>query len=281
METVVFFAVLLAALLHAGWNALVKVGLDRFMTVSLISLSSGVLSVCALPFVDIPIAAAWPWLITSTFLHTGYKLFLIQAYKSGDLGQVYPIARGSAPLLTTVIMMVAFGEHISIEALCGIALLIAGVWLMSVLGGRNLEKLERRAVAYALGTSVFIAAYTITDGMGARINGSAHGYAIWLFFIDATWMVLILLWVRGVRGFDTLAPFWRSGLSGGAMSFGAYWIATWAMTQAPIALVAALRESSVLFATVISALILKEPLSRWRVAAALTIVCGIAIAKIG
>src|SRR5690606_35555193 len=122
---------------------------------------------------------AWPWLIASTILHTGYKLFLIRAYGAGDMGQVYPLARGTAPLLVLIVMMVFFGETLSPFAMFGVLLLVCGICLMSLRGGSKQAHLERVAVAYALGTSVFIAAYTLTDGLGARVNGSPHGYAVW------------------------------------------------------------------------------------------------------
>jgi drug/metabolite transporter (DMT)-like permease len=132
-----------------------------------------------------------------------------------------------------------------------------------------------------LGTSVFIAAYTLTDGLGARVNGSPHGYAVWLFLLDAVMMLGILLATRGFQGLVALRPYWRSGLSGGCMSLCAYWIIIWAMTVSPIALVAALRESSVLFAAAISVLVLRESLTKWRTIAALVIVAGIVIARSG
>lgn len=279
MEPAVFLAVLFAAALHAGWNAVVKIGLDRFLSVTLISLAAAVVSALLLPFVPVPIADAWPWLLVSCLLHTGYKLFLIEAYQAGDLGQVYPIARGAAPLIVSVVMTVGFSEHLSPPATAGVALLVAGVWLMSAMGGRERAKLELRAVLYALATSVFIASYTLADGLGARINGDAHGYAVWLFFLDGLLMLAILTAKRGVRSVTALLAHWRSGLAGGAMSFGSYWIAIWAMTSAPIALVAALRESSVLFAAAISILLLREPMSRWRAAAAVIIVIGIILTR--
>lgn len=275
MEPHVFFAVLLAAAFHAGWNAIVKIDLDRFLSVTLISLASGTVGLALLPFVAFPQAAAWPFIVVSSILHTGYKLFLIRAYRAGDLGQVYPIARGTAPLLVSIVMVWFFGEHLSISAAVGIAVLVAGVWLMSARGGRDLARLDGGAVGYALMTSLFIASYTVVDALGARTNGDAHGYAFWLFALDGVSMLAVLLAARGPRSLAALAPFWKSGLAGGGMSVGAYWIVIWAMTVAPVALVAALRETSVLFASAISVLILREPLSRWRALSALMIVAGI------
>lgn len=138
-----------------------------------------------------------------------------------------------------------------------------------------------RPVLFALATSVFIAGYTLADGFGARINGDAHGYAVWLFVLDGLLMLAILLVNRGVRSVATLLVHWRSGLAGGTMSFGSYWIAIWAMTAAPIALVAALRESSVLFAVAISIVVLREPMTGWRATAAIVIVGGIMLTRAG
>jgi drug/metabolite transporter (DMT)-like permease len=281
MEPYVFFAVLLAAAFHAGWNAIVKIDLDRFLSVTLISLAAGMVALVLLPFVIEPQAAAWPLLLVSSLLHTGYKLFLIRAYRAGDLGQVYPIARGAAPLLVSMIMLLGFGETLTLPATLGIALLVVGIWLMAVRGGHELARLNRNAVGYALATSAFIASYTVVDGMGARMNGDAHGYAIWLFVLDGLLMLLALLGSRGTTGMRDLLRHWRSGLAGGGMSLGAYWIVIWATTMAPVALVAALRETSVLFASAISVLILREPLTHWRTVSAVFIVVGVAATRWG
>jgi drug/metabolite transporter (DMT)-like permease len=281
MEPVVLIAVLLAAAFHAGWNAIVKIDLDRFLSITLISLAATIVAMPILPFVAIPRTAAWPVLLFSLCLHTGYKLFLIQAYRAGDLGQVYPIARGAAPLLVSGVMLFVFGEKLTPAAMAGIALLASGICLMSVRGGRDRAKLEKRAIGFALTTSIFIAGYTITDGLGARLNGDAHGYAVWLFVLDGLIMLGIMLALRGRRGLVALGPYWKSGLAGGSMALGAYWIVIWATTLAPIALVSALRESSVLFAAAISVFILREPLTRWRVLSALAIVTGILATRMG
>jgi len=281
MSITVFFAVLVAAACHAGWNAIVKVGLDRFLSVCLIAISAGIASLVPLPFVAIPVIEAWPFLAASVAFHIGYNLFLVQAYRAGDLGQVYPIARGAAPLLVSLVSLTLVGEALTALQTTGILILAAGVALMSMRGGRDIARLERSAVVFALATSAFIAAYTITDGLGARANGSAHSYAVWLFFFDGLAMLIVLLLARGLAGLRALRPYWKSGMAGGAMSFAAYWTAIWAMTQAPIPLVAALRETSVLFAAAISVLILREPLTRVRMLAAVVIVSGIVLTRLG
>lgn len=281
MEPHVFALVLLAAALHAGWNAVVKLGLDRLAAITLIAGASALVATAALPFVEPPRPDAWPWLLLSVGLHVGYNLVLAQAYHSGDFGQVYPIARGSAPLIVTAVMALALDEVPSPLALSGTLLLVGGVWLLSARGGRDLARLEPRAFAFALATSCFIASYTLTDGHGARLAGGAHGYTMWLFALDGWAMLLLLGALRGPRALARLRPHWRSGIAGGAMSLGAYWIAIWAMTQAPVALVAALRESSVLFATAIAVVVMREPLTRWRSASAVAIVAGVAMLRLG
>lgn len=281
MSATVFLAVMLAALCHAGWNAIVKVGLDRFLSVTLIALAAGCVSLVPLPLVSVPIAPAWSYLAASVALHVGYNLFLIQAYRVGDLGQVYPIARGAAPLIVSIVAIAVIGEPLSGPQMVGVAVLVAGVALMSIRGGRDLVRIERSAVGFALATSVFIAGYTIADGLGARANGSANSYAVWLFFLDGLAMLAVLLVARGRAGLRAMRPYWKGGLAGGAMSLTAYWIVIWAMTEAPIALVAALRETSVLFAAAISIIILREPPTLWRLTAAFVIVAGIVLARLG
>jgi drug/metabolite transporter (DMT)-like permease len=276
MEPLVFLAVLAAALLHAGWNAVVKVGLDPFLTIVLISLSAGVIALVLLPLVPVPQADVWWWLITSAFLHVLYNLSLVQAYRTGELGQVYPIARGGAPLLVALVGALVLGERQAAATTTGIIMLVLGVWLMALRGGRVHGVLERRAVLFALATSGCIACYTIVDGLGARRSGDAAGYTLYLFVVDALLMLGVCTLARGPQALTKLGRAWRDGIAGGAMSLFAYGIVIWAMTQAPLAAVAALRETSVLFALLISSVILREPPTRWRIAAGLLILAGAA-----
>ena len=281
MDLAVATAVLLAAALHAGWNAIVKNELDRLLSITLITLAAGGVALALTPVVALPAPAAWSYLLLSAVLHTGYNLSLARAYRAGDLGQIYPIARGAAPLLIALVMALAFAEPLSRPAMLGVLLLTGGVLLMSLRGGRALARLEGAPARHALTTSLFIAGYTMTDGFGARTNGDAHGYAVWLFVLDGLLMLALLLARQGRAGLRALRPYWRGGLAGGAMSLSAYWIVIWATTQAPIALVAALRESSVLFAAALSALVLREPLTGWRAVSALAIVAGIVTTRLG
>jgi drug/metabolite transporter (DMT)-like permease len=223
----------------------------------------------------LPAAAAWPWLAASVAIHVFYFAGLIEAYRVGDLGQVYPLARGAAPLMTATAATLFVGEHLSAPGWAGIAALAAGVLLLSVRGGRGLAHLDRRAVFFALFTAVTICAYSVVDGVGARASGNAPGYTLSLFVGNG---VTLVLYATAREGAAVLAPMrhlWRRALVGGAMQVMSYGIALWAMTLAPIAVVAALRETSVLFGAAIAVAMLKEPLKPVRMAAALVIVCGL------
>jgi drug/metabolite transporter (DMT)-like permease len=280
MDSFVFAAVLLAAACHASWNALIKIRLDPFLGIVLIAAAAGVVSLPLLPFVPIPPLAAWPWLILSVITHLGYYIGLARAYRAGDMGQVYPIARGSAPLMTAAGGALLIGENFSLVGWAGILGLTSGIFLLSLRGGGALAHLNRHAVGYALFTAVTICCYSLVDGIGARTAGNAHGYALWLFVIDGAFITAIALMSHGWEAAPLMARHWRGGLIGGVLSLVAYWIVIWAMTVAPIALVAALRETSVLFGAVIAVVFLKEPLRPTRIGAALMIVVGLALVRL-
>jgi drug/metabolite transporter (DMT)-like permease len=276
MQTFVFLAVLFAALCHAGWNALIKTGLDPLRATTLIALGAVSVALVLLPFIGVPQAAAWPWLVASMAIHVFYFAGLIEAYRAGDLGQVYPIARGAAPLMTATAATLFVGEHLSALGWAGIAALAAGVLLLSARGGSGLGYLDRRAVGYALFTAVTICGYSVVDGIGARASGNAPGYTLALFVGNGICLVLYALAREGLSVLAPLPHLWRRGLVGGAMQVMSYGIAIWAMTLAPIAIVATLRETSVLFGAIIAVVMLKEPLKPVRIAAALLILCGLA-----
>ncbi|NNE23678.1 MAG: EamA family transporter [Rhizobiales bacterium] len=281
MSLEVFFAVLAAAVMHAAWNAMIKQRLDRFLSISLMSFSMGLLSLVCLPFVAVPQGFTWFWIILSALLHTGYKIYLIRAYDSGDLAQIYPLARGAAPLITALAGVVLLSEVLSPMMAGGIVVLCLGIGLMAARGGAQFERLSGLAIANALVTSLFIAGYTLTDGIGGRTAPTASSYAVWMFAIDGFWMALFCMMMRGRQAFISVLPEWRSGLATGALSLGAYWIVIWAMTKAPIAAVAALRETSILFAVLISVIFLKERLTRWRSLACVLIVAGVVALRLG
>lgn len=280
MENVVFLAVLFAAACHAGWNALIKVGLDPLSTTTLISLGSGIVAFVFVPFVGTPAMAAWPWLITSVVVHLVYFASLIESYRTGDLGQVYPIARGSAPLMTAAATTIFIHEKLSVVGWAGIVALVAGVLLLSARGGRELAEIDRRAIGFALFTALTICAYSVVDGIGARRAVNPNAYSLWLFIGIAVVMLPYALYRDGPDVIPAMQRFWRRGFAGGALQALSYGIAIWAMTVAPIAVVATLRETSVLFGAVIAVVVLKEPLRAVRVAAACMIVCGLILIRL-
>jgi drug/metabolite transporter (DMT)-like permease len=276
----VFLAVLAAAALHAGWNAILKVKLEPFLAMVLINLAG---SLVALPFVLItgfPRAEAWPWLIASVLVHVAYYIALTSAYERADMGQVYPVARGSAPLLTAVVSIAFLGEPVSWIGMAGIALLGCGIFVMSMKSTSDAAHMDRKALLYAGLTAVTICLYTISDGKGARISGDPAAYIVALFIFDGLFFTAIAWWMRGTAGLRPILGFIGPGLAGGTMSVGAYGIATWAMTVAPIPLVAAVRETSVLFAAAIAVIILKEPLRMNRVVAAGLILAGLVLIRL-
>ena len=176
------------------------------------------------------------------------------------MGQVYPIAGGTARRMTAIGGALLVGENFSPTGWAGVVALTSGVLLLSMRGGGDLAHLNRRAVAFALMTAVTICCYSLVDGIGARTAGNAHSYALWLFVIDGAFITGIAVAWRGTGAIPAMAPYWKGGMIGGVLSLVAYWIVIWAMTVAPIALVAALRETSVLFGAVIAVIFLKEPL---------------------
>jgi len=279
VQPYVFFAVLFGAACHAGWNSFLKVKLEPFSAIALIAIMSALVVLPVVPFLGVPVPEAWPWIAASVAFHLGYFIALTEAYRVGDMGQVYPIARGSAPLMTAVVSTLVVGEAIGLRGWLGVVILTAGVFLLSMRGGRNV-RFEKRTVAFALATAVTICGYSVVDGIGARTAQNAHVYTVWLFLFDGLMMLVLVLWRRGRPVLAAFAGFWKVGLLGGALSLAAYWIAIWAMTVAPIALVAALRETSVLFGSLIAVAVLKEPLHRARIIAALMIVAGLVLIRL-
>ena len=279
MENSVFFAVLFAAFLHAAWNAIVKDRVDRFRAIAGLGLAQGALFALFIPFTPLLSGASWGWALASAAAHTGYKLFLVRAYMSGDLGQVYPLARGAAPMLSAIAALVLFGEALPPFVWAGVAILCSGIAMMSLKGGAG--ALNANAVAYALATSAFIALYTIVDAKGARGAISVTSYMAWLFLFDGAAITLIYAMRRGPRRLRDLVEDAPRGLFTAIISLSAYSIVVWAMTRAPVGAIAALRESSILFALIISAVILKERATMWRWASGAVILLGVVLMRLG
>ena len=273
MELTVFAAVLFAALLHASWNLVVKLALDRFLSLFLIQTIMGLLGLAMVAAFPWPKPACLPYAVASGVIHLGYNLFLARSYRTGDLSQVYPVARGAAPLLTFAGAWMFAGEAATPLIGLGVGLLVAGIWLVTLADRRNLN-LDGTVLFYALGTSLFIALYTIVDGLGGRVSGSPSSYAGFVFIFDASFLFIAGIMMRGPKIVKEVAPYWKTGLAGAVMSAGAYWIAIWAMSRAPIAAVAALREVSILIVMGMSAYVLKEHVSPKRLIGAGLVVAG-------
>jgi phosphonate utilization associated putative membrane protein len=282
----VLLAVLLGALLHASWNALIKSAPDKALNTALIHGMGTVLAVPLLAVVGWPAAQAWPYVVASTLIHIGYYTALAGAYKHGDLGLTYPLMRGSAPLLVALSSQWVLGERLSLLAWLGVVTICAGVLALGlargVQGGDELAR--RKAIRYALFNAVCIAAYTIVDGLGVRANGSAPSYVAALFLLDGLPYLSIVLWQRRGRLGEVrayAAQRWPVAAVGTAASLGSYGIALWAMMHAPVATVAALRETSVLFAALIGTLVLRERFGWQRAAGTVVIVAGIMVLRSG
>lgn len=283
MSAVVVIAVLFGALLHASWNALIKSSSDKSLDTALIHGLGGILAVPMLVYAGWPSAAAWPFLLLTTVIHLGYYATLAAAYRHGDLGLTYPIMRGSAPLLVALGSYALLGEALSAMAWMGIVVICAGVLLLG-LNGRGRATHERRAaVLFALLNALIIAAYTMVDGLGVRASGSAMSYVAVMFLLDAVPFMALVLWQRSpaqrVQAWAYMRQRWPVALIGTVASLSSYGIALWAMTQAPVAVVAALRESSVLFAVLIGCWLLKEPIGWKKIVGASAIVVGIWILR--
>ncbi|WP_172291887.1 EamA family transporter [Pseudoruegeria sp. HB172150] len=256
MSTTVFVVVLFAALLHAVWNALVKGGADKAASMTAVILGQGICGLVLLPFAPLPTVESLPYLAAGMALHLGYNIFLIQAYRIGDLTQVYPIARGASPLLVALGTAVFFGATFDSWEMAAIVMISIGIASTSL--ARKADGLfQRKAAVLALITGGFIAGYSIVDGHGARLAGSALGYFGWLSVLDAVvFLVASAVFRTGLIHRAIALPLHLT--VGGGASFVAYLLVVWAFTQAPIALVTALRETSIVFALLIGATVLHE-----------------------
>ncbi|WP_112184347.1 DMT family transporter [Ralstonia sp. GX3-BWBA] len=269
MTPAVIALVLCAALLHASWNALLKSGSDRLRAITLMTLASGVAAIPMAIALPLPSPAAWPYVALSAVLHVGYNVFLARAYRFGEFGQVYPIARGSSPLLVTMGAALFAGEMPGVIALAGVVLVSGGI--LSLARGR---KADLGSTLAALTTGVFIACYTVCDGIGARAAGNANAYSAWLFMLDSLPMVLLYRVWKGPLNIDLRDATTLKTFGGGVVSLVAYGIVIWAVTLAPMGPVSALRETSVVFAALLGRLFLKESLTARRLSACSVIAFG-------
>ncbi|MDH3580490.1 MAG: DMT family transporter [Hyphomicrobiales bacterium] len=260
MDPIVFMAVLLAAALHASWNALVKNAGDKHLSMAGIVIGHAPFALAVMPFVPLPAAQSWPYLGAGVVLHLCYQFFLLNSYRVGDLTQVYPIARGVAPMIVALVSVALLGIRLSATELLAVFTIGAGIMSLVFVRGSD-GVLNPRAGLMALATGCFIAGYSLVDGLGAREAGTGVGFYAWMSTINAVAFALIMAW-RKPNVLKRLAGEGRwIAILGGGGSFVAYAIVTWAFTQAPIALVTALRETSIIFALLIGVLFLKERLN--------------------
>lgn len=278
MTIAVFLAVMLAALLHAGWNAIVKTGLSKQTSMFLLSVGHAAIGACVALFYPIPAPEVWPWLLGSGLIHMAYQMFLAYAYEQGDLSRVYPIARGAAPMMVLIISLLFMSDPLEGNEIWGILVLGAGIVVMARGVLSNGE--SRRLLPFALGAAMATAGYTLTDGLGARVSGEPVAYVAWLMMLSAVFFTPAVIALKGTAVLRANGRAWGFGMIAAAASFGAYAIAVWAMTLAPIALVGALRETSILFAVLIGWLFFNERMDRAKGLAALLIVSGVILTRV-
>jgi drug/metabolite transporter (DMT)-like permease len=275
----VTLAVLGAALLHASWNALLKAGGDKQLDAVGLAVGSGAAALLAVPFLPAPSPASHPWIVASALVHIAYFWALAGAYRWGDMSFSYPIMRGGGPLIVTVAGVLAFGEVLPWAETLGVALICAGILAFAAHSAAD-PAAQRKSLAFALLNACVIAAYTLIDAKGARLSGAPVSYALWFFILNGA-VIFAVGWLgRGAALSRHLARTWRRAALGGTLALGAYAVALWAMTKAPVALVAVLRETSVVFAAVLGALFLKEPFTPRRVAATLAVLAGLVALRV-
>jgi drug/metabolite transporter (DMT)-like permease len=273
MPGLVVGAVLFAALMHASWNAMVKSRGDTFLATVLVVSGGGLVGALALPFLAAPAPASWPFIAASSVAQVIYYALLVETYRAGDMSHAYPLMRGTAPLLVAVVNGMLTGEHLGTAQWLAVALICGGILgLYATARGRS--PAARRTTMFALLTACVIASYTMIDGAGVRRSGAPAAYTVWIFLLSG---LGALAWAGIKRGRDL----WRFAgrnrslvLFGGVTTLGSYGIALWAMTLAPVAAIAALRETSILFATAIAALVLREPVGPARLSAVALVACG-------
>ena len=276
LSGVVFITVITAALVHASWNSLVKASTDKTLAMGAIVIGHVPIAVIILPFATIPDSKSIPYLLTGIMLHFGYQLFLLKSYEHGDLTKVYPIARGTAPLLVGLFSLIVLGVELSSAKIFSI--IIIGVAVISLAFGQKTDGQKRHSAStFALITGLFIASYSLIDGLGARLAGSSLGFFCLLAIGNGFLMVAYLAW-KAPKTLKTLPHYGLSHLLiGGTGSFTAYALVIWAFTKAPIVLVTALRETSIVFAFFMGVFFLKEPPSLIKLIASTAILMGVVL----
>jgi drug/metabolite transporter (DMT)-like permease len=279
LTSFVLAAVLFGALIHAGWNALIKAQTDKFSASALVAVGAGVVAIPMMVALPAPPTVAWPYLAASAAIHVGYFALVAVAYRSADLGVAYPLTRGTAPPVTSLLAFLLLGETLTFNGWLAVIAIAGGIIALSA-DAISRGGLTGAAAAGAFVNAGVIVTYTLIDGVGARVTGSGFVYVAWMLAATAILLLALMLALRGWTFLETVPRNWPLALCGGALAFASYAIALWAMTRAPIGFVAALRETSVLFAAVLGAILFKEPFGPRRWVALGIIVVGILILRL-
>ena len=279
MSTAVFVSVIFAALLHAIWNGMVKDYDDKVISVSAIVFGHVPIAILVMLFLPLPTLESVPYIILSAFIHQGYQYYLISAYRVGDLTRVYPIARGSGPLVATLISIIFLGVLISKIQILSIFLICFGIIILGLFSKSSLK--NNKAIIYSLATGFFIGLYSLVDGYGARISLSPLSFIGWSFTLNAIIFTFVLKAMNYTDVYSRIVKeakfiFWI----GGSISYIVYGIIVWAFTQAPIPLVGALRETGIIFAILIGSLFLKEKLTLLKIGSIFLIFIGVLSLKL-
>ncbi|CAM1628174.1 EamA domain [Bartonella apis] len=277
MSGVMVSLVLLAALMHALWSVVLKLTGDAKTNITVFMAGSSILALAGIPFQSLPSLASLPFLLISVFVQVVYMMLVGIVYQKGDVSQSYPVMRGVAPLFVALFSGPVLGEKLSIVAWCGVILISSGVLTLALEAVRRSDKIEPSIIPLSLLTAAFIAFYTLLDGIGVRLSGAPVSYILWIFFLIGLVKVVFELFNDKTRPqfLTHFQRYWSIGLVGGFLSLGSYGLALWTMTKLPVALVAALRESAIVFAVILSYFVLREHVSPPRFIASIIIVLGV------
>ena len=276
MDIQIALIVLLAALFHATWNAVVKSGVDHLLSITGLAVASAILGLVILPITGLPHKESWIYLFISAVLHFGYYIALSEAYRLSDFSQAYPIARGTAPIIVTLWSFFFLSESMSLLEIIALAGVILGILIFVTRKFEHLTK-DQSGLITALLTPCTIGGYTIADGLGGRASNNVLGYMMVLHIVDGI-PILIYTWCkRGSQGIALMCGKWKPLFAGAALALISYTLVIWAMTQAPIALVSALRETSIVIAALIGAYFFKEPSGKRRILASIVIFISVAL----
>jgi drug/metabolite transporter (DMT)-like permease len=276
MPLIVFAIVMSAALLHASWNAIVKSAGDKLLTTIMVTACAAGLAAILLPFLARPHAGSWPFAAASALFQVAYFILVARTYQIADMSQTYPLMRGTAPMIVALVSVFQMGDVLSPIAWAGVIGICAGILSIAVGNAPT----DRKGIYLALVNAVVIAGYTLIDGAGVRRSGAPAAYTLWVFLLTGVPLTLWALAVRRVAFIAYFARYWRLGLAGGVGTTASYGLALWAMTVAPVAIVAAMRETSILFGTLIAGFVLREPVGPRRLISACIIACGAAILRL-